>query len=186
MIIADDEFVKISGTLLPGILKNIEILGSALVEEIEVEGKGKKPKQATGYEDAKITLDLLLLDDLASENDQPKTKYEKLAIIQSLFKQHGQKKPKIYEIINEHTSIRNIGQVVFKELTSKETNKKCELAVSLVFWEHEEIKITTKKAGSSSKQSNVSPEYQEYLDNDRGKAPRIKDKTSSTPAQELM
>ncbi len=143
MIIADDEFVKIDGVLLDGIFKSIEVTGGALVEEVEVEGKGKKPKQATGYEDCKVTIDIILYD------DDKKSKIEKLTSIQDLFRKKGQAKPNVYSIVNEHISTRGINKVIFKDLSSKETNKSDQIQVSLNFLEYEEIKITTVSSTSS-------------------------------------
>lgn len=193
MIIADDEFVKINGVLLEGIFKSIEVSGGALVEEVEVEGKGKKPKQATGYEDCKVTIDLLLYD------DEKKTKIEKLESIQNIFRKKGQTKPNIYPIVNEHVTTRGISKVIFKDFSSRETNKKDEIQLTLNFVEYEEIKITTtkttstksssssssksssSKVTSSSNTSNLSADYSSYLSNSKGVSPKI----SNTPAKEV-
>ncbi len=188
MIITDDEFVKINGVLLDGIFKAIEVTGGALVEEVEVEGKGKKPKQATGYEDCKVTIDLLLYD------DEKKTKLEKLESIQNLFRKKGQTKPTVYTIVSEHITTRGIDKVIFKDLNSRETNKKDEIQVSLNFLEYEEIKITTtatksssssssksSSSSTSSSTSNLSVDYSSYLSNSKGVSP----KTSNTPAKEV-
>lgn len=192
MIFFDDEFVKINGIMLDGIFKSLEVSGGALVEEVEVEGKGKKPKQATGYEDCKITIDLTLYD------DEKKTKFDKLTDIQNLFRKKGQVKPNVYDIVNEHITNRGIGKVIFKDLSSRETNKKDELQVSLNFLEYEEIKIkastskaTSKNTGASSKTTsnknssnarynNLTDDYTSYLNN-RGNSP----KTAKTPAYDV-
>ncbi len=188
MIITDDEFVKINGVLLDGIFKAIEVTGGALVEEVEVEGKGKKPKQATGYEDCKVTIDLLLYD------DEKKTKLEKLESIQNLFRKKGQTKPTVYTIVSEHITTRGIDKVIFKDLNSRETNKKDEIQVSLNFLEYEEIKITTtatksssssssksSSSSTSSSTSNLSADYSSYLSNSKG----VSLKTSNTPAYDI-
>lgn len=187
MIIQEDEYIKVGGVLLPGLFKSLEVSGAALVEEIEVEGKGKKPKQATGYEDAKINIELVLQD------DGNKNRYDKLVIIQNLFKTPGQQKPKVYEIVSVHTYKRRINRIIFKELTSRENNKKDELVVSLVFWEYVDISITAgkkskkvstkKKTTTSPGSASVGQEYSNYLQN-RGQAPKFADKTASTPAQD--
>lgn len=76
MVFLDDTFMKIDGVLLPGLFKSLEVNADAAVEEQEVEGNAKKPKQATGYEDAKITVELSLMD------GPELTMQEKLLIIQ--------------------------------------------------------------------------------------------------------
>lgn len=187
MIYIDDSTVKVGGVTLPGLFKSIEIKGDALIEEQEVEGRSTKPKQATGYEDAKINLELILLD------GPELTKLQKLEIIQNLFKKQGQAKPIIYEIINEHTAARGITQILFKNLTTKEQNKNDGLTAMIEFWEYAAITITatataTKSTGSASGASaagkanaNLSAEYQAYLTS-RGAAPKLQDKTVTTAA----
>lgn len=184
MIFLDDSTIKVGGVILSGVVKSLEIKADARIEEQEVEGKTAKPKQATGYEDAKIIIEIALED---SEN---KTKEEKLKEIQSLFKSSGQKLPKVYEIVNEHTSIRGISKVVFKNFTSKETNKKTELSVSLEFWEYIASTITAKKSNgknsgkkSSTSNANLNQDYKEYLPS-RGTAPKLNSKTANTPAKD--
>ena len=62
MVYQDDQTVKIDDVILPGLVKSMEIKNDAQVDEQEVEGQSKKPKQATGYEDAKINIELILED----------------------------------------------------------------------------------------------------------------------------
>ena len=63
-MVVDDNDIKLNGKLLTGIIKSLEIKGSAIIEELEVEGKGKKPIQATGFDDSSISVELVLLDDI--------------------------------------------------------------------------------------------------------------------------
>jgi hypothetical protein len=161
----------VSGVVLPGLIKSIEVKHDALVEEQEVQGSSAKAKQATGYEDAKITIELIL-------EDSPKlTKKQKLEKIQNLFLKSGQKKPIVHEIINEHTAARKIKKVIFKSLGTKEENKKEQLTVSLEFWTYNTMKIkATKSTGKKKSTTNTSsysldPAYQNYLNNNRGSAP---------------
>ncbi|EPR07759.1 hypothetical protein [Ruminiclostridium papyrosolvens] len=178
MIFVDDSSIKVSGVVLPGLIKSIEVKDDALIDEQEVKGSTVKVKQATGYEDAKITIELVL-------EDGPKaTKRDKLNKIQNLFKKAGQTKPVVHEIINEHLAARRIKKVIFKSLGTKEENKKQQLVVSLEFWAYNTITIKAKKPSKSKKKSTsktasgLDPAYQNYLKNDRGKVP----KTKNTPA----
>ena len=174
MIFIDDSTIKVSGTVLPGLIKSIEIKDDALIDEQEIEGSSVKAKQASGYEDAKVTIELLL------EDSEKVTRKQKLDKIQNLFKKSGQEKPKVHEIINEHTAARRIKRVIFKSLSSKEENKREQLTVSLEFWSYNTIKITASKSNSDSSSTNSSldPAYQSYLTDNRGSAP----KTDYTPA----
>ena len=183
MIYIDDSTVKVGGVILPGLFKSIEIKGDALIEEQEVQGRSSKPKQAIGYEDSKVSLELILLDGPVL------TKLQKLEAIQNLFKKKGQGKPITYDIVNEHTAARGITKVLFKNLTTKEQSKKDELVVMVEFWEYIAMTITaTKSTGSTPKatttttaKSNLTDEYNNYLNN-RGAAPKLQDKTIKTAA----
>ncbi|PYG86741.1 hypothetical protein LY28_02767 [Ruminiclostridium sufflavum DSM 19573] len=175
MIFIDDNSIKVSGVLLPGLIKSIEIKDDARIDEQEVKGSSVKAKQATGYEDAKVTIELIL------EDSPNATKKQKLDKIQNMFKKSGQSKPLIHEIINEHTSARRIKKVIFKSLGTKEENKKQQITVSLEFWAYNTMTIKATKNSSkktSTSKSSLDPAYQSYLKNDRGKVP----KTNSSPA----
>lgn len=183
MIFADDAVIKIDSVILPGLLKSIEIKGDAQVDEQEVEGKSKKPKQATGYEDSKINIELIL------EDDDKMTRLDKLVTIQQLFKRAGQEKPELHQIISEDIALRGISQVIFKSMTHKAENKKQQIAVTLEFWEYTAMTITASKSASNSKSSakssaktadsNLTKEYQNYLTT-RGSSPKLQ----KTPAQD--
>lgn len=185
MIFMDDSTVKVGGTVLPGLFKSLEIKSDAKIDEETVQGSTSKPKQATGYEDAKITLELVL------EDSQTETKEQKLTKIQNLFKAPTQGIPVVHEIINVHTSLRGIKKVLFKSLGTKEQNTKVsEITASLEFWEYVPTTITatkagsSKKSGSSSGSATLSASYQSYLKTDRGKAPKALTKTASSPAKD--
>ena len=97
--------------------------------------------------------------------------------------------------VNAHTAIRGVTKVLFKTLTSKETNDSGQMSVSMEFWSYvpntitatkASSKATTKKASTSSSSStaSLSSSYQSYLKTERGKAPKISDKTASSPAKD--
>lgn len=185
MIYIDESTIKVGGVILPGLFKSIEVKTDALVEEQTVEGKTEKPKQATGYEDAKVNMELILYDGPIL------SKIQKLQVIQNLFRKSGQTKPIVYEIVNEHTSARGVTKVIFKNLTTKEQNKNDELSVTIEFWQYVAMTITAKKTSSSSASktatskanAKLTSEYQNYLGN-RGAAPKIQDKTTKTVARD--
>ena len=62
MIYVEDQLIKLNGVVLPGVVKSIEVTETAKVDEQEVEGSATKPKQATGYEDAKVNIELIIDD----------------------------------------------------------------------------------------------------------------------------
>ena len=189
MIYTDGSEVMVDGVLLPGLFKSLEVTTAAEIEEQEVEGSTAKPKQATGYEDAKISVELILLDDADGM-----TKESKLEVIQNFFRQPGQEVRAVDTIVNEHTVRRNISQVLFKQMVSKTTNANDQLSVTMEFWEYIPMTISVtsaKKAGETnyaadgagSGSGNLNKDYEKYLEN-RGQAPKQKDKTVKTPAKD--
>ena len=80
MIYVEDELIKLNGVVLPGLVKSIEVIETAKVDEQEVEGSATKPKQATGYEDAKVNIELII-DDTPSQ-----TKYQRYATLRAIFR----------------------------------------------------------------------------------------------------
>lgn len=181
MIYFDDDSIKIGGVILPGIYKSMEVNHDAQVDEQEVEGSSKKPKQATGYDDAKITIEISLRD------SETVTKEDKLLIIQNLFRAENQGVPQVHELVSTHSSIRGINKIIIKNMTSKVTNKKDEIVVNLELMQYETMTIKAskgKKSGSSSSGNNLSADYKNYLQNNRGKAPKKSNKTSASPLAE--
>lgn len=113
MIYVEDQLVKVNGVVLPGLVKSIEVKESAKIDEQEVEGSATKPKQATGYEDAKITVELIL-------DDTPtRTKYQALETVRAIFRKPGQTVPQPIPIVSEDTAKHGIDKVLFKGFSHK-------------------------------------------------------------------
>lgn len=184
MIYVEDERIKLNGVVLPGLIKSIEVTESAKVDEQEVEGSSAKPKQATGYEDAKVNIELLI------DDTETQTKYERYAVLRAIFRTSGQTVPQPIPIVSEDTAAHGIDKVIFKKLTHKGENKKSQLTANLELWEYvpQTIKAVSASKKSSKKSSKTSdksagdglpPEYQEYLETKRGKSPAVDDAGSA-------
>ena len=190
MIFVEDRLVKVGGVVLPGLLKSIEVTETAKVDEQEVEGSAVKPKQATGYEDARVNIELILDDTAAA------TKYQRLEAIRTAFRKPGQKVPQPISIVCEDTAAHGIEKVIFKNMRHKRENKKDQLSVTLEFWEFIPQTIKTKKGGGGSKSSSasnkraskqaskqaseeLSADYKNYLSKGRGKSPAVDDAPTS-------
>ena len=113
MIYVEDQLVKVSGVVLPGLVKSIEVKESAKIDEQEVEGSATKPKQAVGYEDAKVNIELVV-DDTPTQ-----TKYQRLETLRAVFRKPGQAVPQPIPIVSEDTAKHGIDKVLFKGLTHK-------------------------------------------------------------------
>lgn len=185
MIYTEDQLVKVNGVVLPGLVKSIEVKESAKIDEQEVEGSATKPKQATGYEDAKVNIELIL-DDTPTA-----TKYQRLETVRALFRTPGQSVPQPIPIVSEDTAKHGIDKVLFKGITHKSEVKKDQLTVSLEFWEYvpQTIQTTSSSSGSSSggssggktvnQQTTLSSDYQKYLQANRGKSPAVDDTSAA-------
>lgn len=185
MIYTEDQLVKVNGVVLPGLVKSIEVKESAKIDEQEVEGSATKPKQATGYEDAKVNIELIL-DDTPTA-----TKYQRLETVRALFRTPGQSVPQPLPIVSEDTAKHGIDKVLFKGITHKSEVKKDQLTVSLEFWEYvpQTIQTTSSSSGSSSggssggktanQQTTLSSDYQKYLQANRGKSPAVDDASAA-------
>lgn len=185
MIYTEDQLVKVNGVVLPGLVKSIEVKESAKIDEQEVEGSATKPKQATGYEDAKVNIELIL-DDTPTA-----TKYQRLETVRALFRTPGQSVPQPIPIVSEDTAKHGIDKVLFKGITHKSEVKKDQLTVSLEFWEYvpQTIQTTSSSSGSSSggssggktanQQTTLSSDYQKYLQVNRGESPAVDDASAA-------
>jgi hypothetical protein len=150
MIYVEDQSIKVNGVVLPGVIKSIEVTSAATIDEQQVEGSSAKPKQATGYADAKIQIELIL-DDTPTQ-----TKYERLEVVRALFRKPGQAVPQPIPIVCEDTAAHGVEQVLFKGLSHKVDNKKHQIPVSLEFWEYVPQTIQTTKSTSTSKKRKKS------------------------------
>lgn len=183
MIYVEDQLVKVNGVVLPGLVKSIEVKESAQIDEQEVEGSAAKPKQAVGYEDAKITVELIL-------DDTPtKTKYEALETVRAIFRKPGQTVPQPIPIVSEDTAKHGVDKVLFKGFSHKAEAKKEQITVSLEFWEYIPQTVKATKAGSSSSKpsgsSGLSADYTSYLKTSRGKSP-ASDKVTAAASSGLQ
>lgn len=183
MIFIEDELVKLNGVVLPGLVKKIEVKESALIDEQEVEGSAARPKQAVGYEDAKVNIELVIDDTMTQ------TKYQRLATLRAIFRKPGQSVPQPIPIVSEATAAHGIDKVLFKGITHVAESKREQLSATLEFWEHipQTIQATTSSsrgAGSSSgpgsaAASDLSEDYNGYLSTNRGKSPALDDASAA-------
>ena len=168
------------GTVLPGLVKSVEVTETAKVDEQEAEGSAFKPKQAVGYEAAKVNIELII------DEAEAQTKYERYAVLRAVFQTPGQSvlQP-ILIIVCEDTAAHGVDKVIFKKLTHKGESKKSQLTANLELWEYilsgsgssgsagETASTGTVQAPAAS--SDLSADYQTYLRTKRGKSPAVDD-----------
>ena len=182
MLYVTDKMIQLSGVVIPGQVKKIEITQAATIDEVQDDNNVTLGYQPTGYELAKISVEITL------EPTQEQTFLEQLATIQLLFRPVGQTEPKVLELVNSQAAAHNITQVYFKQISSSKKTESSYGTATLEFWEYVPMKVSTKKASSStgsgsasgsseqkttqSSADGITAEYQEYLNTQRGKAPQ--------------
>lgn len=190
MIYLDDKNIIVGGIVLPGIIISTEVDADILYDEIEVEGRSDRPKQVTGYADAKIYIDLELHGETKEELSS------KLFTIQRMFRKPNQSKPTVYTIVNEHINMRDVYKVIFKKITSTEPKgKENQINASLEFMEYIPMTITATLSPATTVPTvtattatpvaanvKLNANYKRYLYDSRGSAPKIPSKVRKSPA----
>lgn len=167
MIYVEDQEIKLNGMILPGLIKSIDVKESGQIEEQTVEGSAVKAKQAIGYEDTKVNIDLIIDDTPAA------TKYQRLATLRALFRKPDQSVPQPIPIVCEATAVHGVSNVLFKSISHVTNSSKNQLEVSLEFWEYrtQTIKTTTSTASASPKANNA----ESHAPADQSNTPAIDD-----------
>ena len=147
MLLVQDKVVKLGGVLLYGQVQSIEISAEASIDDIKPKKGKTKKNQPTGYEAAKVRIEVLL------EETKKKTTVEMLQEMQRLFKKHGQKRAKLLKIVNKDCAARGISKVYFQSLTSTKVISESSRTVSLELLAPRiaGLKVKKRKAGIAKK-----------------------------------
>lgn len=188
MLYIKDQSMQVSGIAVPGLVKKVEVTGSAVIDAVTDDNNVTLGYQPNGYEPLKLNADVLL------EPGAGETFDSMVQTIQFLFKPPGQTAAVPMQLVNSQAAAHGLTVVYFKGMS---TSKKAENSygeAALEFWEALPITVQTQAvsagSGTSSGSSGTSTadgittEYQEYLNTQRGQAPKIKDKTKESPAQD--
>ncbi|WP_320175796.1 hypothetical protein [Maridesulfovibrio sp.] len=136
----DDGKVSLGGTELDGVLQQMSVRGAVRFDKAEQDGMSGKVKVPMGWEDADITLTLLL------KTDDNADCYDRLDDLDALFKgQDSGGNPKILNVLNRHCQARHINQVVFAALDSQESTRDDAILATLSFSEHRPAVVTTEE-----------------------------------------
>lgn len=109
--------IRIDGMTLPGALSQLRIRHEIIIDEIQIQDRDGHLKQPAGYQEAAVSLELVLQDPSGNP-------YALLGPIQSLFRQiEGQLKPQVHILTNMHANSRGISRVLFRSLETEETNQ---------------------------------------------------------------
>jgi len=159
--------VKVGTTLLPGIYQSMQISGALRFDEMMMQGLSGTSKQPLGFEDAVVSLNMIL-----PTNDSA-TCYDRMQVIAALFNNADSNGvPYVYKLINNLVSIWGIKQVLFKELKVKDDNeKKDSLLVEITFTEY--VPVIVRRETRATPPGNLDP----YTDFTKYDASTIQTKT---------
>lgn len=188
MLYITDRTMQISGILVPGLVKKVEITGAAVIDAVTDDNNVTLGYQPNGYEPMKVNVDLLL------EPSAGETVDTMMATLQFLFRPPGQTAAVPMELVNSQAADHGLSKVFFKSIMTARKTESSSGEATLEFWEYIPVTVQTEAnaAGSSNKEKKpkqseaegITSEYQEYLNTQRGQAPKIKDKTSESPASD--
>ncbi len=157
--IITDDFgqVKLGGQLLPGVIQQIEINGGVRVDIEEVPGQSGSSKQPQGYEDAEITIRIVLPTDEQSDC------YGKVAELERSFKKvDSQAKPFVFCIVNKHAAARGINQVIYRGLRTTEGNADDTITAEIALVEFKPVVVKTEQI-AAKKVTTASPANGQYV-----------------------
>lgn len=184
MLYIQEHHIELGGVVIPGQVKSVEVSGDADIDEIQDDNNKSLGYQATGYQPHKINVELIL--------EPSSMDFEEMVmLLHTLFKPIGQTEAKVLSVVNSQTASHNITQVYFKKVYTKKDTAKSYGTASLEFWEYIPLQVATiaaTTAASAAAKTDitatvaVSPGYQQYLNTQRGAAPKISSKTSQSPA----
>ena len=143
-----ENFVKIGVAgegeprFLPGILDSIEVSDALLVDDAETEGKSGSVKIISGWADADVTINLLLIDIPKYDNISVMpaiTRFDCLYNIEQLFKRMEHGKPCVFGLLHPHLVCRRAYQFVFTGFKSSESRGKRVITCTLEFDEFDSV-----------------------------------------------
>mgnify|MGYP001055909308 CR=1 FL=1 len=145
---SQDGQVKIGNPpeLLPGILSSISINGDLIIDNASIEGRSGSSKQVHGWNDAAVSISLVLIDDTKT------SRFDLLATIVSLFKKDEDGIPVVYTLLHPMAKAWNIKQLLFSSLKTAENKERRQIITSLEFQEHDPI------TGLSQERKDTLPE----------------------------
>lgn len=143
---------------LPVPHQQMSVRQAVKVDEVEVPGRSGNIKQAVGYEDTEISMDLLLVDEEDSAGNVTRAALEQFQEMQAAFRDRsdpvgetaGTKKapyavPTIFSIQSRLTDACGIRTVLFKDLEVTEIPGETSLEVSISLVEFEPVALQVEK-----------------------------------------
>lgn len=143
-----ENFVKIgiSGEgetrYLPGILDSIEISDALLVDEAETQSKSGSVKIISGWADADVSVNLLLIDLPKHDNaavTPAVTRFDCLKEIAQMFKAMKDQSPRVFTILHPHITAWGVREFIFNSMKTSESRGKRVISCTLEFDEFDSV-----------------------------------------------
>ncbi|WP_283681212.1 hypothetical protein [Parablautia sp. Marseille-Q6255] len=162
MIYIQDKHIKVGKDYLPGIIRSIRISEEGKLED-KKKGKKKVSNQPTGYEAARVEIDLFI------EENKKYDLENMIRFVQRLFKRSGQKKQKKYKLTAAEINAHGITEAYFNGIsTTKEESQSwavCTLSfvapaiagLKVVRTKKQQAEAKKKKKSKSKKNADKSP-----------------------------
>lgn len=125
MLLKVDKIVKLGGMQISGQVRSIAIEETASIDDIKDKDGNVKKNQPTGYEPAKVTIEVTL------ESTKSKSASQMLKDMQRIFKAYRQKKSKLLRIVNSDCAARGISKVFFERLSSSKNVSESSISATL-------------------------------------------------------
>lgn len=177
--------------VLPGILDSIEVKSSLLTESVSQQGKSGDIKVVSGWSDADLSINLILLDipklDITAGTATPDiTRYDCLAEIVATFKSMKDSgEPQVYTIHHPHIKAWGAKEFLFSDLKSSESRGRQKISCTLEFDEYDS---TTGKSQDRMLSVSLADLEQtgESGKEKKAKSPRKKKAEETLPVQPLV
>jgi hypothetical protein len=146
--VKEENFVKIGvpdegePRYLPGILDSIKVSDELLVDSAELADKSGSVKIISGWADADVTVNLLLIDIPRVSGDAVTpavTRFDCLKEIAGIFKRMKDGKPGVFTILHPHVAAWGLREFVFSKLESEESRGRRVITCSLEFDEFDSV-----------------------------------------------
>jgi hypothetical protein len=125
------------------------------LDEIDIPKKSGKVRQATGFENAEITVELEVCDEESLNGTVVQTAIERLRVLQKLFRDGRASLPKPVEIVSPLTDLIGIRQVYIEELNPEADEDYNFYYVHLKLVEYESIKTQLEHQAASAGASDA-------------------------------
>ncbi|MGL5253800.1 MAG: hypothetical protein ACRC9L_02080 [Brevinema sp.] len=129
--------IQLNGQTMPGIFQNLTVNGELIIDKNSSAGSNKVRKIMRGFGDNRISIQLSLIDknNLTGLFTGNSSIYKQLEELENLFRTVNNTKPMCFTINHEHLNARKISKVIFRGLSSSESNSSEKIDVVLQFEE---------------------------------------------------